>query len=357
MERVYPCMEINLSKIKHNTSVVANYCREKGISVSVVSKVFCAEVPIVKAILETGIEYIADSRIENLEKIHELNCKKILLRIPMQSQVEMVVKYADISLNSEADTIKKLSEEAKKQNTTHGIILMIDLGDLREGVPEKDVLETVSSIVKFDNIKFYGIGTNLTCYGGVIPDENNLGRLVSFKNKIEEKLGLKLEIVSGGNSSSLYLVLENRMIKGINQLRIGEAIALGRETAYGKDVPDCYKDCFTLKGEIVELKEKPSVPIGNIGMDAFGKKPHFADRGIVKRAIVAVGKQDIYVEGVIPYDRQIDIIGASSDHLILDVSKCAKKYKVGDVLDFNVTYGCLLAAMTSPYISKYYVEY
>lgn len=353
---VYPCMEINLSKIRHNTKVVANCCEENGVSISVVSKVFCAEIPIVKAILDSGIECIADSRMENLEKIHDLNCKKILLRIPMQSQVERIVKYADISLNSEVETIKKLSEEAKRQNKTHGIILMVDLGDLREGVLEKEVIKTVEKIINLDSIKLHGIGTNLTCYGGVIPDESNLGRLTSLKDKIEESFGLKLDIISGGNSSSLYLVLANRMVKGINQLRIGESILLGRETAYGEDIPDCYKDCFTLKGEIVELKEKPSIPTGNIGMDAFGQKPHFVDRGIVKRAIVAVGKQDIYVGGVIPYDKAIDIIGASSDHLILDVSKCSKEYKVGDILDFNVTYGCLLAAMTSPYIKKYYLE-
>lgn len=353
---VYPCMEINLSKIRHNTKVVSNCCEENGVGISVVSKVFCAEIPIVKAILDSGIEYIADSRMENLEKIHGLNCKKILLRIPMQSQVERIVKYADISLNSEVETIKKLSEEAKRQDKTHGIILMIDLGDLREGVLEKDVLNTVEKIINLSSIKLYGIGTNLTCYGGVIPDESNLGRLTSLKDKIEERFGLKLDIISGGNSSSLYLVLANRMVKGINQLRIGESILLGRETAYGEDVPNCYKDCFTLKGEIVELKEKPSIPTGNIGMDAFGQKPHFVDRGIVKRAIVAVGKQDIYVGGVIPYDKDIGIIGASSDHLILDVSKCSKEYKVGDILDFNVTYGCLLAAMTSPYIKKYYLE-
>lgn len=353
---VYPCMEINLSKIRHNTKVVANCCEENGVGISVVSKVFCAEIPIVKAILDSGIEYIADSRMENLEKIHGLNCKKILLRIPMQSQVERIVKYSDISLNSEVETIKKLSEEAKRQDKTHGIILMIDLGDLREGVLEKDVLNTVEKIINLSSIKLYGIGTNLTCYGGVIPDESNLGRLTSLKDKIEERFGLKLDIISGGNSSSLYLVLANRMVKGINQLRIGESILLGRETAYGEDVPNCYKDCFTLKGEIVELKEKSSIPTGNIGMDAFGQKPHFVDRGIVKRAIVAVGKQDIYVGGVIPYDKDIGIIGASSDHLILDVSKCSKEYKVGDILDFNVTYGCLLAAMTSPYIKKYYLE-
>lgn len=356
MEITYPCIEINLKKIAHNIDVISSYCKNKDINVAAVSKVFCAEIPIVQTIIDTGIKIIGDSRIENLEKIRDLKCKKMLLRIPMESQVEKVVKFSDISLNSELDTIKELSHSAKKLGLPHKIILMIDLGDLREGILEKDVLQNVSEILKLDNIELYGIGTNLTCYGGVIPDENNLGRLVALKNKIEQIFRIKLEVVSGGNSSSLQLVLNGKIPEGINQLRIGEGIVLGRETAFGNHIDDCYNDCFIIKGEIIELKDKPSVPIGRIGMDAFGEKPTFKDKGIMKRAILAIGKQDISIKGLIPMDGKINILGGSSDHLILDITHTDHKYEVGDIVDFRVDYGCLLAAMTSPYIAKYYIR-
>ena len=165
---------------------------------------------------------------------------------------------------------------------------------------------------------------------------------------------MKLSIVSGGNSSSLYKVFDSTMPKGVNNLRIGEAIVLGRETAYGNHIEGCYDNAFTIKGEIVEVKQKPSVPIGEIGMDAFGNTPHFEDKGMMKRAIIALGRQDIKVDGMFPYDKKTEIIGASSDHLILDVTKSEKKYKVGDIVEFNVDYGCLLQAMTSEYVYKYY---
>lgn len=356
MERTYPCIDINLNKIAHNTHIISSYCNNKGIDIAAVSKVFCAEIPIVKTIIDTGIKIIGDSRIENLEKIKNLNCKKMLLRIPMESQADKVVRFSDISLNSELDTIKELSHSAKELGICHKIILMIDLGDLREGILEKDVLQNVSEILKLDNIELYGIGTNLTCYGGVIPDENNLGRLVTLKNKIEQVFNVKLKVVSGGNSSSLQLVLNGKMPEGINQLRIGEGIVLGRETAFGKHMDNCYNDCFIIKGEIIELKEKPSVPIGNIGMDAFGEKPFFKDMGIMKRAILAIGKQDISIKGLIPLDEKINVLGGSSDHLILDITHADNKYEVGDIVDFRPDYGCLLAAMTSPYIAKYYIK-
>ncbi len=159
--------------------------------------------------------------------------------------------------------------------------------------------------------------------------------------------------MSGGNSSSLHMIVNDSIPKGINQLRIGEAAILGRETAYGQKLNDFYEDSITLVGEIIELKEKPSMPEGNIGLDAFGNKPSFEDKGIMKRAILALGQQDIKLDGLIPKDNEIEILGASSDHLLLDLTKCKNQYKIGDTVEFNMNYGCLLTAMTSEYVTKY----
>lgn len=354
MKKHYPCVEIDLAKISHNTKEIIDICKTKDIHVVGVSKVFCAKKPIVQAMLSAGVEIIGDSRVENLKKLQALKCRKMLLRIPMESSALEVVKYCDISLNSEIDTIRLLSKAAKRMNKIHHIILMVDLGDLREGVLEKEVLNMVSEIKSLSNIRLCGIGTNLTCYGGIIPDSSNLGRLVKLKEDVNTNLGINLSLVSGGNSSSLYTVIDGSIPVGINQLRIGEAIVLGRETAYGKPISNTYRDAFLLKGEIIEIKSKPSVPSGKIGMDAFGKIPQFEDRGIIKRAIIAVGRQDIIPEGLTPKNSDIEILGASSDHLLLNISNSAVDYSVGDILDFYMDYGCLLRTMTSPYVKTYY---
>lgn len=352
----YPCIVINLTKIKHNADNIISLCKSRNIEVVGVTKVFCARRPIVNAFLEGGIKAIGDSRIENIKRLKEYNCKKILLRIPMESNVNDVVKYCDISLNSELDIVKKLSKVAKKMNKIHSIILMVDVGDLREGILVEDVIGTVKEISKLSNIKLIGIGTNLTCYGGIIPDENNLGKLVTLRNEIQRLFKLKLSIISGGNSSSLYMVLNKTIPEGINQLRIGEGIVLGRETAFGKSIPGCFGDSFLLKGEIIEIKNKPTIPTGIIGMDAFGEIPEYEDKGIRKRAIIALGRQDINIEGLNPVDKCINIFGGSSDHLLIDITDCNNDYKIGDIIDFTMDYGCLLTAMTSPYVKKYYVN-
>lgn len=349
---ICPRLEISLGKVKHNTKTLVDKLKEDNIEIAGVTKVFCAIPEVVEAMIEGGVKYLADSRIENLNKLKDKEIKKWLLRLPMQSQAEEVVKYADISLNSEITTIKKLSEEAVKINKIHGIILMVDLGDLREGIWQDKVEEVAEVIIELEGVKLIGVGTNLTCYGGVIPNKDNLGKLVEIAEKLESRLGIDLEVISGGNSSSLDLLANKGMPKRINNLRLGESIVLGRETAYGNPIENTYQDAFMLVAEIVELQEKPTLPIGEIGMDAFGNKPVFEDQGIRKRAILAVGRQDVNPNNIIPIYDKISIFGASSDHLIIDVSDCEKDYKVGDEISFNIEYGALLGLATSEYIYK-----
>lgn len=349
---INPRVEINLKKIEHNTREIVRICNSSGISVAGVTKVFCGDDDIAGVMAEAGVKYLADSRILNIEKLHGDEIPMMLLRIPMISEVQEVVRYCDYSLNSEIDTIRKLSSEAVRQGRFHNIILMIDLGDLREGVWYEDYDDTVKKIIGFPGIVISGIGTNLTCYGGVLPTQNNLSLLVDIAFCIRKKYSIELPIVSGGNSSSLYLIDKGEMPSGINNLRIGEAIALGKETAYGKKIENMYDDASLFFGEIVEIKYKPSQPIGKIGVDAFGNTPSILDMGSRYRAIIAVGRQDVNFEKMTPIDRDIRIIGASSDHLILDITDSKKEYSVGDDISFKISYECLLRCMTSPYVRK-----
>lgn len=348
----YPALIIDTDKIRKNTRHLVKMCKEFNINVAGVTKVFCAIPEVSQAMVDGGVTMIADSRVRNVKKLTDINIPKLLLRLPMLSEIDDVVKYFDISLNSEYETIKALSKSAIKQNTIHKIIMMIDLGDLREGVWHENAVELAGEILDLKGIKLHGVGVNLTCYGGVIPNSKNLGQLVSLAEEIERKYNIKLEIISGGNSSSLYLLEKKEIPKRINHLRLGESITLGFETAYGKRIEGTFGDAFTLVAQVIEVQEKPSMPVGEIGMDAFGQKPVFEDKGIIKRAILGVGRQDLKVDAITAKDKNISVLGASSDHLIMDVSKSSKDYKVGDIIEFDVAYGALLSAATSEYVIK-----
>ncbi len=354
---IYPRLKIDLNKIKNNLDKITSIVNNAGCSIMIVTKVVCADSEIVKVVERNeNVEFYADSRIENLETIATKK-KKVLLRLPMLSQVEKVVKYADVSLNSEIETIKALDEAAKAQGLTHKIILMIDLGDLREGIyytNEEQIIDTVKQILELKNVELYGIGVNLTCYGAIIPQNENLSILTEYASKIEEKFNIKLQVVSGGNSSSLHLIDKNQLPKGINNLRIGEAFFLANETAYSNKIEGMHDDALILEAEIIELKEKPSLPVGESGVDAFGQKPVYEDRGIIKRAILAIGRQDIDTGSITPLDEKVEILGASSDHMILDVTNSDKQYKLGDIVSFKLGYSGTLKAFTSKYVNREY---
>ena len=360
---MYPRLIVDLKKLEANLDAVAKITKEDGgCSLMIVTKGLCAEKEMCRMVANhPAVNFMADSRVANIKTYADIaraNGKMTtLLRIPMHAEVEDVVKYVDLSFNSELSTIRLLNEEAGKQGVKHNILLMVDLGDLREGIFYQDedlIFAAVEEILTMEHINLYGVGVNLTCYGAIIPKNDNLSNLVAVARKIEEKFGIKLQMVSGGNSSSIYLIGKGEMPEGINNLRLGESFLLGNDTAYGEKLEGTVSDALVLEAQIVELKEKPSLPIGEVGVDAFGQKPFYEDRGIIKRAIIAIGKQDTDIESMEPLDEKIDILGGSSDHIILDVTKSDKEYKVGDVVQFIVGYGGMLKTATSPYVEKTY---
>ena len=360
---MYPRLLINIEKLKKNIDAVAKITKEDGnCSMMIVTKALCADRKTAEMIgKHPQVDYVADSRIANIKTYSEFVRKNgketVLMRLPMGSEIKDVVRYADISFNSEVSTLEMLDKEAAKQGVVHKVVLMIDLGDLREGMffeNENEIFKAARTVLAAGNLELFGLGTNLTCYGAIIPKYDNLSVLCTWADRIEGKLNIKIPMISGGNSSSIYLIPKGEMPERVNNLRLGESFLLGNDTAYCTKLKGTTDDALILEAQIIELKEKPSLPIGEVGVDAFGNRPEYEDRGIIKRAILAVGQQDTEQSGLHPLDEKVDVLGASSDHLILDVTGSDKKYKPGDVMQFKMEYGAVLKAATSPYVEKVY---
>jgi len=352
-----PFITIDLKKIEHNTRTITALCKSNGVSVLGVTKGTLGMPEVAKAMIRGGVEWIGDSRLDNLERLrnHSIKHPFLLMRSPHLSEVGRVIELADYSLNTEYRVIEALSKESLKRNTTHSILLMVDTGDLREGVLPEEVDELVEKVIKLKGVKIAGIGTNLTDLNGVIPTTENNRQLVEIAEQIEEKYDIKLEYLSAGNSSSLKLLKSGNLPKRINHFRLGESLLLGRETLDGDQWEGTFHNGFTLTAEIIESKLKPSTPIGEIGIDAFGNKPFFKDSGIMKRSILNLGRQDATPDGLIPQLPFIEIIGATSDHTVLDTTK-HEELKVGDLVSFDLTYKGMLMAMTSPFVYKNVIE-
>ena len=340
---MFPCVEIKLDGILHNLNILKTACSERGITLSLVTKVLGGNLPLVKMIIQQGqIDTICDSRIQNLIAFEELDVEKWLIRSPMLCEAEYAVKYADVSLNTELVVIQALNSAALQQNKVHRIILMAESGDLREGCYSDELITLIKECKKLEGIEILGIGTNLSCLNDTVPNQQNMADYIAIIEQLENQCYKSFPVISGGASSSAIMLFADELPHRINHLRMGEAVFLGNIPVYDKPFPGAKEDNFILKAEIIELKKKPSSPV---------LPPHSAAE-LSDRAIVALGKQDIYLPGLSCVDNRIKIIGGSSDHIILDVTNCGGDYSVGSCIEFKMNYNCLLNAMTSPYIQK-----
>ena len=350
--RQYPQLEFDLALLRSNADAVISRCRGMGIRVCGVIKGVDGMPEAARVLRAAGAAELGTSRLEQVAKCRAAGVPGpwLLIRIPGLTELPDVVALCETSLQSEWPTLLALEEECLRQNKTHRVIVMTDLGDLREGFWDKKELVDVCERVERDlpHVQLAGIGVNLTCYGSTKPTPEKMNELVGLARRVEQRIGRKLEIVSGGATSSFTLVHWGTMPAGVNHLRIGEAILLGKDLQVDwgiRDMDYLRMDALTLRAEVVEVKDKPTYPIGEFAIDAFGRKPVYEDRGIRRRAILALGRADVgELESLIPREPGLTVIGGSSDHCIVDVEDCPRRLQVGDIVEFSLCYSHMLYA-------------
>ncbi len=344
---------VDLEKLRHNIKYMCNYCSFKNLELVGVIKGGYAFPLLIKEFQEGGIKLIGISKASIAKKSARFfNNKPIFIKLPSLGELKTVTRYFKASLNSELVVIRALAEAAAKNSETHGIILMVDNGDLREGVMPEDVLGTVQEIllIKNSHIKLLGLGANLGCFSGTLPDNENIKLLQELVLDIETRLGYEIETVSIGGSVMLGWMEDHQLPSKINQIRIGEAILLGNIPIINKKHEDLFDDIFIFKSEIIEVKEKPSTPPGKQGKDAFGRKPKMIANGIRKKAILNFGITDTYPGGLIPCLENLEIIYFGTDYTVVDITNCEQKIKLGDALEFKMNYRAMHQTFLSPYI-------
>ncbi len=348
---------LDRKKLKANFEYLDNLFHKKNIKWSVVTKFLSGNKEFLKEVLDLGITQVCDSRISNLKIIKNMapGVETIYIKPPAKGAVASVVKYADISMNTEIRTILLLSEEARKQNKKHKIIIMIELGELREGVMGEDFIGFYEKVFKLENIEVVGIGANLSCLYGVLPNHDKLIQLSLYEQLIEAKFNRHIPYVSGGSSVTIPLIFQNLLPKGINHFRVGETLFLGTDVYNNAPLKRMKSDVFRLFAQIIELIEKPIVPRGEMGTNLEGHTFDFDSQLIGEtsnRAIVDIGLLDVDQQHIEPKDKSISFAGASSDMLVIDLGENTKNYRVGDLIEFKMDYMGALRIINSKYIEK-----
>ena len=362
-EGSYPRLVIDLGKIGHNAVETRRFCREHGISVTYVVKGMHAELPLMRYLADLGIRDFATSRLGQVRKCHDAGIRAdwMLLRPPQRAECLDTVRLCRVSLQSDPGRIRDTEAACEALDMTHGVLLMADMGDLREGFWDRSELFDTLAMIRDScpRLTVRGLGTVFADLSGVLPTEDKLEAFVSLAEKASEIMGYPMELLSAGSSPIVPDVAEGRMPAAVNHLRLGETVLLAhdllKETSCGR-LDFLSYPTMKLQAEIVELRRKPSVPQGKLWIDAFGNRPVFEDRGMILRAVLAVGRYDVGDPAkLIPLDEGVEIIGATSDHMVVDVEKCPRALKVGDILEFEPRYSAMLYAAASPDVRKVYI--
>lgn len=348
---------LDTKKLKKNFNYLNSFFKENNIYWSVVTKILCGNKDYLTELLKMGISQYSDSRISNLKTIKAIdkNVETIYIKPPAKGAIKDVIKYADISMNTDFRTIEMLSKEAQKQGVTHKIIIMIDLGELREGVMREDFVDFYSQVFQMKNIEIIGLGTNLSCLYGVLPNNDKLIQLSLYKQLVDIKFNVKIPFISGGSSVTIPLVKQGLIPVGINHFRVGETLFMGTDVYNGEKFDHMENDIFKLYAEVIELYEKPMIPSGEMGTNLEGDTFDFDENNQGKtsiRAIIDIGLLDIDMKHLDATDTDIKYAGATSDMVVLDLGDNPKGYKVGDLVEFTMDYMGIVRIMNSKYIEK-----
>ena len=352
-------LEVNLDAIRTNSQILCALCAKNNISVAGVVKFSDGDLQVAGAYRDGGCAQLGVSRAVHLQALKEAfpDTETLLTRSPTRGDLEACARYADLSLHADPDVLRALDAEAAKWGARPGIILMLDVGDLREGVDNiPELVELAKLCEELPNLNLRGVGTNHACMNGVLPTYENLTALVDGAEAVEHAIGRALEIISGGSSINLILLRDgiSRMPPRINHLRLGGSIANPMNIRMNRGVvfPGLREDGLRLIAEIVEIHEKDSAPKGESTKNWAGQTVSQVDKGRRIRAILALGSQDVGDSGtLIPLDEGIEIVGCSSDHTIVDVTDSEKVWKSGDTLAFKTRYANMLYAFTGSHVA------
>jgi predicted amino acid racemase len=348
---------VDLEALGENLKIIGGWMREHGASWTVVTKVLCGHADTLRALQALGVRSMGDSRLENLRAIERIvpDFESWYLRIPDLTSVSEVVRLTDVSLNSEIRIIEALNEEARRLGRMHGVVIMIELGDLREGILPGSLIDFYKYVFELSHIEVKGIGANLGCLAGAVPTVDQFMQLALYRELLELKFEHPLPLISAGSSAVLPLLISGQLPKAINHFRIGEAIFLGNDLLSGGLLPGLRGDAVVLEAEIAEIKEKSLVPLAEttsitpfISEVSDDRTP--GQRGY--RALVSVGNLDTEISGLSPIKERYSIAGASSDITVVNIGEDADGLKVGDTIRFRPNYAAFLRLMSGRYIQR-----
>jgi ornithine racemase len=331
-----PRLEIHLDKVFQNAEFIVKKLGVLGIKTVGITKGCAGDLSIAGAMISAGVAAIGDSHFQNIVKLKQggVNFPFWMIRNPLSKQLSQIIENTEISFNSETSTIQRIADQNALSNSSHQVVIMVEVGDLREGIYPKDLGKFLNGLNTTARNSIAGIGATLGCLTHDQPARQHLELVTEAADMFKRHLGRPPQIVTLGGSCLIPLMLENpNLLRGVTHLRVGEAILLGMD-GLGNQIDGLHQDAIELVAEVIEVHDHPK-----LGKDA-------------REVAVGVGYQDMDAPDTqVTSILESKIIASTSDHTVLSCPS-DMDVKVGAEVHFRLSYKAMLRAFISPYVEK-----
>ena len=338
---------LNRSALHKNYRIIKNYLDQRGFSLTVVTKLLQSHPDLMNLLKNMEIDCVADSYPQNLKKQSFSDCWNLCISSP--DVLNVTLDNSHLSVHSNFKTIHALRDRAAKLNIVHEILLMIDMGDWREGFPIDYLKNNIEWFADLKPLSLRGIAINLSCFAGVKLQKHHLQELIDIAHLIREKQSFNL--LSLGNSAAIPFIegWDSKSMKLWDNidwnLRIGEALFCGTLPGTSTSILGL-QNVFTLRLPVVEAHHKEHVLNQNeLIPNSFGKMHEPISKGYGQRVILGVGRVDLDPQ-YLKFPESIECLGASSDLCIL--FNHGDPLEVGQVIECIPDYHAVMNLATSP---------
>lgn len=336
-------LQIRLDQIRDNILKLDAFLHARGLTWTLVLKVLGGDEaswkPLLDGLPTQALRGLADSRLEHLEtfKAERPGWTTWQIRPPSLHNADRIVRSVDISLNSSLRTLRALNEAAGRAGRRHDVVLMLELGENREGFPPEILREAWPEILALRHLRPLGLGANLGCLYGVEPTAEKLAPLAELRDELEAAGDLRLPLLSGGSSINLPLIASGRAPAAINHYRLGEAVFFGTSPYDNQPFLDLHTENFLYSATVLEVHDKDPAPVGRLVPSAVGttlERPDVTPEGV--QALVDFGLVDTDPAHLTPLDARLRLVGSTSDMTLLYDPE--GRLRVGDRVLFRPSY-------------------